>query len=103
MCSQCGREIASVRLVRGHDGPPVPGDHFVCDHCGARLVFDVTRRLRSLTPREFLALDIDVRRAIDAARKAVQRKGEAMEATVNPKLLLVACATVGWLMRAASW
>lgn len=67
----------------------MPGDPIVCNECGARLVFDRPKRLRSLTPREFLQLEIDVRRAIDAARNAVLDRGKEM---VSDKIdLLVAC------------
>lgn len=88
-CGLCGVMLRIATRTRGAGGPPVPGDPIVCNECGGRLVYDNPKRLRSLTPWEFLQLDIDVRRAIDAARNAVLDRGKEM---VTEKIdLLVAC------------
>lgn len=102
VCSACGARLDVAALVTGADGPLVPGDPVVCRACGARLLFDVTRRLRSMTPREFLAFGVEVRRAINAARRAAGKGDGAMKADTD-LTLLVACIGLCSVLEVFPW
>ena len=99
-CSVCRARFKGARIAHGTEGAPVPGDPLVCPSCGARLIYDQDRMLRSLTPHEFFAFDINVRRAIDAARKAAM-KGVTVDMTNLP--LLAACAGLCRIMGMWPW
>lgn len=98
-CSACGARLEVAALAVGSAGPPVPGDPVVCRKCGARLVYDVAKRLRAMTPAEFFAFGMEARRAINAARRAAI-EGDGMNLDLT---LLVACVALCSIVEVLPW
>lgn len=99
-CSTCGVRLVFASIKHGTDSAPAPGDPIVCRKCGARLLFDASRRLRALTPSEFLAFAPDVRRAINAARLAAMKGDGEMKPDMT---LLVACIALCSVVEVLPW
>lgn len=100
VCSVCGARLSVAVIVTGAEGPLSPGDPVVCRKCGARLVFDDARKLRSLTPAEFFVFGVEVKRAINAARRAAMTGDEGMKVDLT---LLAACVTLCSLVEVLPW
>lgn len=72
ICPGCGENCDGTTAVADDDRKPEPGDLSVCAYCHTLLQFDENLRSQILTAEEYVDLDLDTRRTLDAAVKALK-------------------------------
>jgi hypothetical protein len=74
-CPQCGYKLDAASVLAGEDEdrPPQSGDATVCMKCTTWLIYTDTLGVRLMTAEEIADLDVETRRTLKDATRAINR------------------------------